>query len=242
MAVKIAICDDNAEDVSQLSAALYAYDPLFEITSFPDGKALMDELLDGSLNADLLFLDIYIPGIDGIQTARQIRSVWSDIKIIFLSSSRDHYPQAYEVFAFNYIVKPFSRERLYAVLSRALDELCKESGYKISVRHKGKLHSVDCRDILYIESRDKLLLFHLAGDSILQCYGKLEDILKELPEQYFLRCHQSFIVNLSHISEMGNSYFRIGKTMIGISRRYGKEAKDRYYAYLFSQMGGEQTP
>lgn len=240
MPIKIAICDDEPEDIKLLSDALTAYDPSFDIITYSNGQTLIDEFLDFDLSVDLLFLDIYMPGSDGIKTAQEIRVRRKDIKIIFLSSSKDHYPQAYEVFAFNYIVKPFDQERLYAVLNRALDELRKESGYKIRIQYKGAAHSVDCRDILYIESRDKLLLFHLADENALQCYGKLDEILRELPEQPFIRCHQSFVVNLSHVTETGDNYFRIGQTVIGISRKYGKEAKDRYYACLFSHMGGGQ--
>lgn len=242
MPIKIAICDDAAEDMKLLSGALSAYDPSFEIITYSNGQTLIDEFLDFDLSVDLLFLDIYMPGIDGIKTAQEIRARHEDVKIIFLSSSKEHYPQAYEVFAFNYIVKPFNQERLYTVLNRALDELRKESGYKIRIQYKGGAHSVDCRDILYIESRDKLLLFHLADESALQCYGKLDEILREVPEQAFFRCHQSFLVNLSHVTEIGDNYFRIGQTMIGISRKYGKEAKDRYYACLFSHMSGGPTP
>jgi DNA-binding LytR/AlgR family response regulator len=223
-----------------LSAVLSAYDPSFEIITYADGQTLVDEFMDFDLSVDILFLDIYMPGIDGIKTAQEIRAKRKDVIIVFLSSSKDFYPQAYEVFAFNYIVKPFDRERLYAVLTRALDELGKESGYKIRIQYKGAAHSVDCRDIRYIESRDKLILFHLANESVLQCYGKLDEILGELPEKSFFRCHQSFLVNLSHVTELGDNYFRIGQTVIGISRKYGKEAKDRYYACLFSHMGGGQ--
>lgn len=238
MSVRIAICDDSKEDVAQLSNALLAYGPVFDIISYPSGTVLMDELQDGYFAADILFLDIYMPGLNGIETAKKIRSLRQDLKIIFLSSSRDHYPEAYDVFAFNYIVKPFDRERLYTVLTRALDELRKESGYKIRIQYKNTVHTVDCRQILYIESRDKLLLFYLTDGSILQCYGRLEDILQELPKQYFFRCHQSFAVNLSHVTEMGDNYLRIGQAMIGISRKYGKGVKDRYYTCLFSRMDG----
>lgn len=240
MPVKIAICDDAAEDTKLLSDALFAYDSSFEVIPYSSGQTLIDEFLESDLSIDLLFLDIYMPGIDGIKTAQEIRARYKDIKIIFLSSSKDHYPQAYELFAFNYLVKPFNRERLYAVLSRALEELRKESAYKISIQYKGTAHSVDCRDILYIESRDKLLLFHLADSSALQCYGKLDEVLNELPERSFFRCHQSFVVNLSHVTEISDNYVRIGQIMIGISRKYGKGAKDRYYACLFAHMGGGQ--
>ncbi len=240
MPVKIVICDDTAEDIVRLSGALYAYDPSFEIASFSDGKTLTDEFLSGGLTADLLFLDIYMPGIDGIMTARELRTRHKDLNIIFLSSSRDHYPQAYEVFAFNYILKPFDRERLYAVLDRALEELGRESAYKISFSYKSASYSVNCRDILYVESRDKLLLLHLADGSTLQCYKRLEDIMEDLPQQSFIRCHQSFLVNISHITEMRENFFRVGQVMLGISRKYLKPAKDQYYAYLFSHMGGER--
>ena len=239
MSVKIVICDDVTEDIKLLSGVLATYDSSFEIITYADGQTLIDEFMDFDLSVDILFLDIYMPGIDGIKTAQEIRARRKDVKIIFLSSSKDYYPQAYEVFAFNYIVKPFDRERLYAVLSRALDELRKESD-KIRIQYKGAVHSVDCRNIRYVESRDKLILFHLADESALQCYGKLDEILRELPEQSFFRCHQSFLVNLFHVTEIGDNYFRIGQTMIGISRKYGKEAKDRYYACLFSNMEGGQ--
>ena len=240
MTIKITICDDIAEDIAILSGMLSTYDPLFEITSFTSGKTLVDELIDDSFSADILFLDIYMPEMDGIQTAQEIRSKKKDLKIIFLSSSRDYYPQAYEVFAFNYIVKPFGEERLYAVLDRALAELRKEKGYKINIQYKGAVHNVDCRDILYIESQNKLLLFHLIGGHTLKCYGRLDDILSELPARFFSRCHQSFLINLSHVIEIKENYIRMGQVMISVSRKYRKNVKDQYYAYLFSNIGGEQ--
>ncbi len=240
MPVKITICDDTAEDIALLSSALSAYDPSFEITSFTSGKTLVDELMEDSFSADILFLDIYMPEMDGIRTAQKIRSKRKELKIIFLSSSREHYPQAYEVFAYNYLEKPFNRERLYAVMDRALGEIRKESGYKISIQYKGAVHNIDCRDILYIESQNKLLLFHFADGNTLQCYGKLEEILNELPGQFFIRCHQSFLINLSHVTEMKENYIRVGQVMISISRKYGKNVKEQYYAYLFSHMGREK--
>lgn len=238
MPVRIIICDDAAEEIARLSDALYAYDPSFRITTFTNGAAMLAELGDCGLNADILFLDIYMPGIDGILAAQQVRTMRKDLKIIFISSSKEHYPQAYEVFAFNYILKPFEKDRLYAVLDRALEELGRENASKISFSYKAASYSVNCRDIRYIESQDKLLLFHLADGSALKTYWRLDDVIKELPKQSFIRSHQSFIVNAAHITEMSESCFRMGQVMIGISRKYQKPAKEQYYAYLFAHMGG----
>lgn len=123
-------------------------------------------------------------------------------------------------------------------MHRALEELSKTDNYKILVQYKGISHTIDCRDILYIESQNRFLHYFLADGNILRCYDKLDEIEWELPKQYFLRCHQSFIVNLSHVSEMGDKYFRIGKSLISISKKYWKDVKDKYYAYLFSSMDG----
>jgi len=241
MSIKIAICDDTAEDIELLSSTLYTYDPSFEILSYTSGNTLIDELLDSGFCVDILFLDIYMPGIDGVKTAQKIRNEKKDVKIIFVSSSNEHYPEAYEVFAFNYILKPFERERLYRVLDRAIDEIRRESRHKIRFSYKGTMYSVYSRDIQYIESRDKLILFHLEDGSALQCYDKLDQIAKELPEQSFIRCHQSFIVNTYYITEMGENHFRVGQVVISISKKHLKPAKDQYYAYLFSHMDRGQS-
>lgn len=238
MPIKIAVCDDNAEDIALLSSSLLAYDPSFEILTYQRGDTLVDDFLEGNPSVDLLFLDIYMPGLDGIATAQKIHNRFRGLKIIFTSSSKDHYPQAYEVFAFNYLLKPVDKGRLYAVLDRAIAEIGKEQAPKIRIQYKSVVYSVDCREIQYIESCDKRLIFHLAEGKTLQCYGKLDEIIKELPEQLFIRCHQSFLVNILHITEMGENYFRTGPVVIGISKKHLKPAKDQYYAYLFSQMGG----
>ncbi len=141
------------------------------------------------------------------------------------------------MFAYNYILKPLERERLYRILDRALEELRRESEHRISFSYKSKVYSVDSRNILYIESRDKLILFHMADGNTMQCYGKLDGIEKKLPFRSFIRCHQSFIVNVSSITEMGENYFRIGQVVISISRKYSKPAREHYYEYLFSHMG-----
>lgn len=118
-----------------------------------------------------------------------------------------------------------------------MEEIRREGNEKLHINYKSKVYSVEYRDILYIESRNKYILFHKTDGETLQCYGKLDEIEKSLPPELFIRCHKSFIVNTSHITEMGGNYFRIGQVVISISKKYLKLAKDRYYTFLFSHMG-----
>lgn len=237
--MKIAICDDALEDIMKLKEALLAYDSSFEIFTYTNGDTLISDFLSNSVSADVLFLDIYMPMVDGMTIAQEIRKHESDIKIIFISSSNEFYQQAYEVFAFNYILKPFEDAQLYRVLERALQEIGTTLKNRFHFRYKSTSYSVKCHDIYFLESQNKIVLLHMNDGSTLQCYGKLDEIIQQLPSKSFLRCHQSYIVNLSHIRELSEKHFQVGPHRIGISRKYAKASKEEYFAYLFNTMGGE---
>jgi len=240
MPVQICICDDSAEDINILTEALYKYDDSFQILTYKDGESLLDDLSENKILFDIIFLDIYMPRLNGIETAGKIRHDMKDVKIIFISSSNEHYPEAYYVFAFNYIVKPLNPEKLNHILDQALMSIADERRQQISFTYKAINYKFFCKDILYIESRDKIILFHMADKTTLQCYSKLDEILKQLPQELFIRCHQSFVVNIFHVTEMAENHFRIGSAAISISKKYQKPSKDKYFSYLFNHMNGGQ--
>jgi len=236
MPIQIGICDDRAEDIRALKETLYAYDASFQILDYSNGENLFEDCLENEILFDVIFLDIYMPGLNGIETARKIRTIMKDVIIIFVSSSNEHYPEAYDVFAFNYIIKPINPIKLNNILEQALLNINKDRMQQIQFTYKAINYRVLCRDILYIESRDKIILFHLSNKTTLKCYAKLDEILKDLPNESFIRCHQSFVVNVVHVSEMAESHFRSGQSVINISKRYQKLSKDKYYEYLFTHM------
>ncbi len=236
MSIQIGICDDNESDIKILSEALFAYDPSFQISTYSDGEALLEDCLEQRILFDILFLDIYMPGLNGIETAGKIRACMNDAKIIFISSSNEHYPEAYDVFAFNYILKPINSQKLNNVLNQAMKEVTRERRKQIVISYKSKSHRVFCSDIQYIESREKIIYFHMADKTTLQCYAKLDETLEQLPRETFIRCHQSFIVNILHVTEMGDRHFRIDPAVIGISKKHLKESKEKYFAYLFAHL------
>ncbi|MDF2611396.1 MAG: response regulator of the LytR/AlgR family [Lachnospiraceae bacterium] len=236
MPVQIGICDDRADDLKTLADALYAYDDSFQITQYMDGEFLFEDCVDREILFDIIFLDIYMPGLNGIKTAEKIRAIMKDVIIIFVSSSNEHYPEAYDVFAFNYIIKPINTKKLNSILDQAFMNITKERRQQIQFTYKATNYRILCRDILYIESRDKIILFHMTDRSTLQCYAKLDEILKQLPEDSFIRCHQSYAVNVFHVTEMAESHFRIRSAVINISKKYQKTSKDKYFEYIFTHM------
>jgi DNA-binding LytR/AlgR family response regulator len=238
MSVQIAICDDSPEDIKRLSEALYAYNDSFQITVYSNGEFLVADCLENENLFDILFLDIYMPSLNGIETAIKIRSAVKDVIIIFVSSSNEHYPEAFEVFAFNYIIKPVNPDKLNKLMDQALLTMNKKRKYQIQISYKSKNYRIFCRDILYVESRNKIILFHMVDNTTMQCYAKLDEISKQLPGDTFIRTHQSFIVNIYHVTEMSENYFRIGPLTINISKKYLKAAKDKYFDYLFTHING----
>jgi DNA-binding LytR/AlgR family response regulator len=236
MPIQIAICDDSPDDLRRLIEVLYQYDDSFQITKYTNGEFLISDCQENEILFDIIFLDIYMPGINGIETATEIRATMKDVIIIFVSSSNEHYPEAFDVFAFNYILKPVNKEKLNSLLELALKNTLKERRHQIQFSFKSKNYRINCRDILYLESRDKIILFHMTDKTMLQCYAKLDEIRKQLPVDSFIRCHQSFMVNSLHVTEMADHYFRVGSSMINISKKYQKESKNQYFEYLFTHM------
>lgn len=236
MSIQIGICDDEEEDIRILSSALYTYDATFKIFSYKNGESLLADWEEHKTCFDILFLDIYMPGINGIQIAKKIYSERNDTKIIFISSSNEHYVEAYDVFAFNYIIKPLNVEKLNRILEQALKSINNVRRQQISFSYKSIYYKIFCDDILYIESSNKIIYFHMTDKTTLQCYAKIDDICKQLPQESFIRCHQSFVVSIFHVTKMFEKHFSVDKTVISISKKYLKSSREKYCNYLFRDL------
>jgi len=236
MTISIGICDDNEEDIRVLTRALYEYDPTFRISAYTNGESLLGDWEEKRILFDIIFLDIYMPVFNGIELAKKLHADMKDTKIVFVTSSNEHYPDAYDVFAFNYLLKPLNTDKLYLILDKVLAGITEERRLQISFKYKSSSYRVFYKDILYIESRDKTVCFHMADKTVLKYYGKLSGIYKQLPEDLFIRCHQSFIVNIRYIDKVADNHFVVGNIPISISKKYIKAAKDNYFTYLFEHM------
>ncbi|MDF2547099.1 MAG: hypothetical protein K0R93_1997 [Anaerosolibacter sp.] len=160
------------------------------------------ELLDFSLelSPDIIFIDIEIPGINGIEAAKEIRKRDPDVHLVFATGYRDYAGEAFDVYATDYIQKPYSRERIMQTLDRVKSLMKKEKNDEeklVSILSNRTKRYIKLGDILFIESRNRKIYVFTAQEEI-ECNETLNEIY-DLLDQRFMRTHKSFIVNLDRI-------------------------------------------
>ena len=236
MNFRIAVCDDSLEDRTRLCTLLCKFCSHAELETFSSGEALLWKLADG-IRFDLYFLDIFMDGVSGIDTARQIRSGDYNALIVFVSTSDDFYRESYDLFAFHYLLKPILKDKLTSVLERAMDQLQREAEQTILINCNRQVRSLRLSNILYISSSNHNVIFCMKDNELIEVRGKLDTYVGKLPQAMFFRCHQSYVINLCYCSALTADGFQLCDKVIPVSRSYQKEAMSRFSRNLISEFG-----
>ena len=235
MEFRIAVCDDRLVDRTHLCTLLRNSCPHAELETFSSGEELLWKLADGK-RFDLYFLDIFMDGVSGIDTASQIRLNDYNALIVFVSTSDDFYREAYDLFAFHYLIKPITKDKLSPVLERAKEQLQRESEQTILINFNRQVRSLRLSNLLYISSSNHHLNFYMKDNEIIEVRGKLDDYIVKLPQAMFFRCHQSYVINLRHCTALTADGFQICDKVVPVSRSYQKEAMSRFSNNLISEF------
>jgi len=205
-----------------------------EISAFQSGEALLENLSSGSF--DLYFLDIYMPGLSGLDVARKIREIDRDCKLIFITTSADHSMDGFGVQASGYVVKPIDRDKMDKTLY-ACNELFIRSARLIQVPiGKDMYVDVPLAKFRYAETYGRGSLLHLTGSAI-ETQLKLNEVMELLCEAAFLRCHGSYIVNMNYIVEITPEGFRIeGGGQAPIRKNGRKEIRLAYARFIAREV------
>ncbi|MDE6797887.1 MAG: LytTR family DNA-binding domain-containing protein [Ruminococcus sp.] len=201
----IVLCDDENTLIAELKNCLqrYAEEHNIEFTYhiFYDGTNL---LANYNPDFDLIFLDIKMSTMDGIETAQQIRKTDSNVGIIFLTSITQYVWQGYEVNAVNYLLKPLKYVRLEMELDRYFSRYRGKNGQYLTFANNCGKFKVLYKDIRYAETdrRNVLLHFEDKQQIIYQSMKEFSALLEK--ESCFTRCHASFIVNLAYVRSVEN--------------------------------------
>ena len=176
-----------------------------EIEVFFSGVSLEKAILSCS-QYDLIFLDIEMEKLNGIEVARHIREVDNTVLIIYISGYEQYLKELFEVEPFRFLSKPLDKKNFYRYFMEAYQRIGQtESNYQFTFNKQ--IYKIPLRDIIYFESRNRVIYVYLRGGKEERFYEKLSNIEKELYESryQFLRIHQSFLVNFNYIKRMNFS-------------------------------------
>jgi len=197
--IRIAVCDDEKEIRDSIEKNIRLLYADAEVILFENGNSLL--AYPGQL--DILFLDIQMQPIDGMETARELRRSGNHVTIIFVTAIEEYVFQAFDVQAFHYLVKPFGREKFFQVLRRAVEER-KELRFRereekpaIVIKQGSMTQKVYLCEILYAEVYNRKVVIH-KKDGDIEYYGKLGDLEKQAGKDFF-RTHRAYLVNLQYI-------------------------------------------
>lgn len=203
MMVKIGICDDEAPMRKSLRASLERKLQLmgedYQVNEYDSGETLVRHSEAEGL--DLLFLDIEMKGLNGMDTARLLRRRDARTILIFVTAHPDYVFQGYEVHAFHYILKPYDEHKIQNVLEQALNELGKSQDQYFILEQKSGTLRIPAQKIVAFSSDRRKVICTLQDGEKLDFYGKLDDVAADLPD-YFIRCHNRYLVNINYVTAL----------------------------------------
>ena len=239
--MNIAIIEDSGQELSLLERCLQSYLSSRQvyrvIDTYTSGEAFLENW--PSKSYDLVFLDILMEGISGIEVARKIRETDSECLLIFISSSKEYALQGFEVRAFDYLLKPIDEARLEKTLARLRLERSKQDVSLLPENQQAlkfipctghsRIYLLQMKDVAFVSSR-------MSGVYVTSHEGKegfTELTLRTLESRTpLLRCHRQYLVNLAHLQEIrledngqAELILRNGLT-VPVSRRYLKSLKE----------------
>ena len=233
--IRIAVCDDERPVRNSIIKALERYrsetDTEMEIMEFSSADALLTSY---PADVDLILLDIYMPGIDGMDAARSIREFDQEVCIIFITTMYQRAIEGYKVRAFGFIRKPVSYEEFSHEIGDAVRNILRsrEKDHYLTIRSSGKTYRVPVSKISYCEVRGHYVSLCISGE-IREYRCPIRDLEEQLGEYGFFRCHASFLVSAEAIQEIGQTEILLKDgNVVPISQRRRKAFLSALSLYL----------
>lgn len=238
--IKVAVCDDELSILSELSVLINKYrvehNQEITYTLFQSPLELLAEVENG-MCWDVLFLDILMPGENGIDVAKEIRQHDTNVKIIFLTSSSEFAVQSYMVNAYFYQLKPIWEESFFHLMDSVVLECEKNEQAYLILKCKNGVTRINLEKLKYCEVIGRTLMFHMEDGQVFERVGSLEELFEKLrPYPCFLRPHRSFLINMDFVQNISCKSITMNDyTEFPIPHGKYSEVKDKFLEYSFSR-------
>ena len=235
----IAIVEDEDDAAKQLLSYIdrYAatYSQQYHAVRFHSAE---DFLADYKAIYAVVFMDIQMAGINGMDAAEQLRRVDKTVSIIFISNLVQYAQKGYEVDAVSFLVKPVSYFDFSLKFRKALDIYVMNEERSITIKYQGGLCRISTDKLMYVEIITHRLYYHLI-DGDLEVTGVLSEVERELREYGFLRCNKCYLVNPKFIVSVKGFDLQVGNRRLQISRPRRAAFLAELASWYAGQGGGE---
>ncbi len=230
--INIAMVEDDANEVERIKKYLEQYGKEskenFNMRHFPDGLEFLEKYRP---EIDVVFMDIEMPFLNGMDAAKKLRKFDGSVPLIFITNLKQYALKGYEVEAMDFLVKPVSYASFSTMMNRVCTRLAARTESEIVIQNAQGGFRLKVSDIYYVEVIKHYIVFHTPSGEI-QMWGSLTDIEKRLPAERFARCNSCYLVNLAYAKRVDGNDLYVGDDMIAISRGKKQEFMQRLLKYM----------
>lgn len=231
MTFKTAIVEDDENAHADLRDLLKRYsrekNKEFDVRHYPDGLTFLDHLE----SFDIVFMDIHLPGMDGLEVAREMRKHNLESFLFFVTDLAQYAIKGYEVDAIDYIVKPVIYDHLAMRLDKVVTLLEDTHNQpKITVKSDSGIHLLKPDDIYYVDILGHRLSFHTKQGEY-STYGSLNEVEKELPTADFIRCNHCYLINMKYVTSIEKNAIVVMNEELAMSRTKRKAFLEAFSEY-----------
>ena len=233
--IRVAVVEDDAEVQGVLQEYIRRYTRQygteFEVSVFADGVDILDNY---RAVYDIIFLDVEMKHLDGMETARRVRELDKDVIIVFITNMAQYAIGGYAVGALDYVLKPVPYFAFSQQLRKAEEQLRRRARHYLALPVEGGLRRLDTASIYYLESEGHRVHFY-TDEGDFSAPGALKTFEEKLADCPFARCNSGYLVNLAQVRELRQSTVQVGPCELQVSRPKRKA----FLAALTDYIGGE---